>query len=310
MSTSPLTRATGARSRPRIVDAVDEVGQHGQLDAGLAERRQDLLDVAEEQPVGPDHQHALALEREAVRVEQVGGAVQGHDGLAGAGPALHDEHAGQRRPDDLVLLALDGGDDVAQPAGAGRLEGGDERAVALRARRPRPGRSACSPNSSSSMPSSWRPAGGEVAAAGQAHRLAAGGPVERLGDRRPPVDDHRLLVLVGHREAADVEGLAARRRARGRCGRTQRGVAQLQLGEPVGDRVPDDLALEAGLLGAAPADLDHALEPGRRRCAPPRGSRRRGRCRPARPRGRDGSPCGRAAVLEGGASPEFGESPA
>ena len=28
------------------------------------------------------------------------------------------------------------------------------------------------------------------------------------------------------------------------------------------DRVPDDVALEAGLLGAAPADLDHRLEPG------------------------------------------------
>ena len=29
------------------------------------------------------------------------------------------------------------------------------------------------------------------------------------------------------------------------------------------DRVPDDVALEAGLLGAAPPDLDHRLEPGR-----------------------------------------------
>ena len=59
------------------------------------------------------------------------------------------------------------------------------------------------------MPSSWRPRGGEVAAARQPHRRAAGGPVEGLGDRRPPVDDDRLLVLVGHGEAADVEGVAA-----------------------------------------------------------------------------------------------------
>ena len=131
MRRSPLTRAVTARGRrPRDADVGHEVGQHGQLDAGLAERRQHLLDVAEEQPVGPDHQHALALEREPVRVEQVGGAVQRHDGLAGARAALHHEHAGQRGPDDLVLLALDGGDDVAEAAGAGRLERGDERAVA------------------------------------------------------------------------------------------------------------------------------------------------------------------------------------
>ena len=73
--------------------AVEEVGQHRQLDAGLAEAREHLLDVAEEEPVGADHEHALALEREPVGVEQVGGAVEGDDRLAGAGAALHDEHA-------------------------------------------------------------------------------------------------------------------------------------------------------------------------------------------------------------------------
>ena len=51
---------------------------------------------------------------------------------------------------------------------------------------------------------------GEVAAAGEAHRLTAGRPVERLGDRRPPVDHDRLAVLVGDGEAADVEALDAR----------------------------------------------------------------------------------------------------
>ena len=98
MRRSPLTRAREAPVVGPDAHVGHEVGQHGQLDAGLAERRQHLLDVAEEQPVGPDHQHALALEREAVRVEQVGGAVQGHHRLAGARAALHDEHAGQRRP--------------------------------------------------------------------------------------------------------------------------------------------------------------------------------------------------------------------
>ena len=72
---------------------VHEIGQDDLLDAGLAERREDLLDVAEEHPVRPDHQDTLVLEREAVGVEQVGGAVQRHHGLAGAGTALDDEHA-------------------------------------------------------------------------------------------------------------------------------------------------------------------------------------------------------------------------
>ena len=96
----------------------EQVGQHGQLDAGLAEGRQHLLDVAEEEAVGADDEHALALEREPVGVEEVGGPVEGDDGLAGAGPALHDEDAGQLGADDLVLLALDGGDDVGEATGA------------------------------------------------------------------------------------------------------------------------------------------------------------------------------------------------
>src|SRR5690606_10625659 len=73
---------------------------------------------------------ALALEREAVRVEQVGGPVEGDDRLAGAGAALHHEDARQLGADDLVLLRLDRADDVAELAGASGLEGGDERPVA------------------------------------------------------------------------------------------------------------------------------------------------------------------------------------
>ena len=47
----------------------------------------------------------------------------------------------------------------------------------------------------------------EVAAAGEPHRVTSGGPVERLGHRRSPVDDNRLAVLVGDGETPDVERL-------------------------------------------------------------------------------------------------------
>ena len=54
-----------------------------------------------------------------------------HDGLACAGTTLDQQHAGHRCPDDLVLFALDGGDDVTEPAGTRRLDRGDQRALTL-----------------------------------------------------------------------------------------------------------------------------------------------------------------------------------
>ena len=60
--------------------------------AALAERRQHVGDVVEERPVRPDHEHAVAGEPPAVLEQQVGGAVQGDRGLAGARAALHDQH--------------------------------------------------------------------------------------------------------------------------------------------------------------------------------------------------------------------------
>ena len=127
-------RGVGRVAGAAPLDVGHEVGEHDLLDARLAERRQDALDVAEEHAVRADHEHALVLEREAMGVEQVGGAVQGDDGLAGAGAALDDEHAGLRRADDLVLLGLDRGDDVAERAGAAALERGEQRRVAAQRR--------------------------------------------------------------------------------------------------------------------------------------------------------------------------------
>ena len=99
----PLDRHVGHERRGR-----------GQVGAGLAQRRQHLLDVAEEEAVRPDHEHALALERVPVGVQEVRGAMERDRGLAGTRAALHDEHAGEWRADDLVLLGLNRGDDVAR----------------------------------------------------------------------------------------------------------------------------------------------------------------------------------------------------
>ena len=76
-------------------DAREQLARRGHDDGvGLAERRQHLVDVAQEDPVRPDEQHAGARDALAVGVEQERGAVQGDRGLAGARAALHDEHAG------------------------------------------------------------------------------------------------------------------------------------------------------------------------------------------------------------------------
>ena len=77
------------RVRRGRLDARDEVGDGAADDARLAERGQHLVDVAQERRARADDQHAGALQRAPVRVQQVCGAVQRDRSLAGAGPALH-----------------------------------------------------------------------------------------------------------------------------------------------------------------------------------------------------------------------------
>ena len=246
----------------------DEVADHRGVDARFAQRRQHLIDVGQKQPVGPYHQHALPLERKAVGVEQIGGPVERHHRLAGAGPALHHQHAGQRRADHLVLLALDGRHDVGQLARAAFLQCRHQRAVPLhRAVVQRLGRRAeqfVVHAQQRSTPD------GEVAATNQAHRVRSGCSVERFGHRRPPVDHDGVLGSVGHRHASDVKRLGAvgggvahrRRLCVGRlvgaafavgvdATEQQGGVTQFQLGQPGGHAIPDHVPLVTGLEGAA-----------------------------------------------------------
>ena len=132
--------------------------------------------------------------------------MEGDGRLARAGTALDQDDAGQGRPDDLVLLPLDGGDDVGHPAGARPLQGGQQGALADQDEVVPVGSAVRQLVVEAGEPAAPQD---EVAPADQAHRRAGGRPVERLGGRRPPVDDQRLVVLVGDRHPADVVALAA-----------------------------------------------------------------------------------------------------
>ena len=280
MRASPLTLAANARLGGAEADAGHEVGQHDLLHAGLAQRRQHPLDVAQEQAVGPDDQDALVLQREPVRVEQVGGAVEGDDGLAGARATLHHEHAGLRRADDLVLLALDGGHDVAEAAGAALLEGGDQRGVAAEAGPVAVALLDVGADAEVALAEQLvfdveelAALHGEVATPGQSHRVAARGPVERLGHRCPPVDHDRLPLGVGHGQPPEVERLHALGAARvadlgaallGQpvdAAEDEHGVVEVELGEAAVEGLLEHVALVAVLVGAAPARLGEVPEP-------------------------------------------------
>ena len=99
-----------------------------------------------------------------------------------------------------------------------------------------------------------------MTASGQAHRIAAGGPVEGLSRGGPPVDGHRLLVVVPHRHPAHIEPVAAPLFSPVKAAEHQRGVTDVESAEASANRIPDDLALIAGLMGAARSHLHHVLQ--------------------------------------------------
>ena len=249
----------------------EQVGQHGLLHAGLPQRGQHLLDVGEEQAVGPHHQHALALQGEPVGVQQVGGPMQRHHGLAGAGASLHHHDARHLRADHPVLLALDGGHDVAETTSASRLQRGDQCA------RARPSVEAAIAGMAAGAvevpvgqveadggllaeelvldPQQGAAPGCEVPPALQAERLAAGGPVEGLGHRCPPVHQDRVVIGVPQTDPSDVEPLTRSRRVD--AAEHQRPVPDVELGQPGEGGFQHGLALESGLGGAAPTGAEH-----------------------------------------------------
>ena len=299
-------RAVGADVivRPEELHAGHEVGEHDLLDTGFAQRRQHALDVPQEHAVRSDDEHSLVLEREPMRVEQVRSTVQGHNGLARTRATLHDEHPVLRRADDLVLLALDRGDDVSERPGAPTLERGEQRRVAAQAGSVGafgPGRARRSveafvvaepevslPEEFVLEPQQLATLDREVPPPKQPHRAPARGTVERLGHGRAPIDDHRLAVLVGDSEPADVEALDGVGRLGGTVDTTEheRRVAEVEISEPFEQGLVEGVSLEPGLERATEVGLGHvAHSPGSlaTRC---RDTRTRGRCRPVRQRDR------------------------
>jgi hypothetical protein len=194
----------------------DEILDRGVPDLRLAQRREHGGDMLEERRVRPDHEHARAAEPLPVGVEQPGRAVQADGGLARAGGALDADGDGDVRADDLVLLRLDGGDDVAHRADAGALDlaGEDRRVAAVREQNPGVGVMGAGGGDGRRVEDLvlvGRDAAvldAEPPAPGDTERLAASGAVEGARDVRAPVDDDGVTGLVGDVAAADVPAFA------------------------------------------------------------------------------------------------------
>ena len=109
----------------------------------------------------------------------------------------------------------------------------------------------------------------KVAAAHDAHRITPRGPVKRLSNRRPPIDDHRFAILVGHREPTNVKALKTVRRF---CGavdspKDQRSVAEIQIGQPFYQSTIEGVPLETRLKGPTKIGLMDVAEPPSRAAA-------------------------------------------
>ena len=241
MRTSPFTAAVASDSVPRTFSRGFERGGRGEAHFVLAERREHLVDVAQE-----DRARARPAARPATR--GACGACRGGTRRGAARPRscrCRDRRATTRMPARSARIASSCS--AWMVATMSRMRPVRSwSSAASSAPSPttvKPDASAASAsNTSSSMPMQAPAVGLEVAAAGDAHRLDRGRPVEGLGDRRAPVDDQRREVVVGDRDAADVERLrlggarvgSASSGAAGRGGRSRAACRRCR-GWPAGD---------------------------------------------------------------------------
>ncbi len=226
----------GARRASR---AGVQLGRRGESHRLLSERRQHLLHIPQEDSARADEQHTLPLETGAVGEQQIGGAMKRDGRLPGPRSALDDEGSPEGSPDDGILLALDGGDDVAHTARAAALETGEKGGLTdkdeVAARLPVEqlvfdGGKAPSPEE-------------EVTAADDPEGIGRCGPVERLGDRSTPVDDERVALGVEDGQAADMESLAV---VAVEPPEGDRGIADIERRQPAGRHVNAYVTLHTG----------------------------------------------------------------
>ena len=130
--------------------------------------------------------------------------MQRDDGLPGAWSALDDENAVQAVADDAVLVRLDGGDDVAHPAGPGLAERRQQRGLAGQV-----GLVDGVQVEHVVVQADDPPARGpQVPAAGDAVPLHWGSPVERLRRLGAPVGEQQIALGAAQREPADIQAIA------------------------------------------------------------------------------------------------------
>ena len=272
-----LVRVDGGRDDDAVAEPAGGREHHGRL----AQRGEHAADVADESGAGADDQYAAAgegcealplcrrqISRElasltplempfAVGVEQVGDAVQRDRGLPGPRAALDDHDAGERQPDDRVLLGLDRRDDVAHRRPARRLQCGEQRRI---------GRgSGIGAAVQHVVVESGDPLVGrrsrelEMPSPGHAERRRQRRAVERPGGGCPPVDERTLPVRgVGEPDAADVArrlvGVVEPAEAETRAGGGQRA-------DPFRPAVHGDVALPPGAEFPAGRRGQHAPRP-------------------------------------------------
>jgi hypothetical protein len=197
-------------------------------------------------------------------------STQRRDRLAGARPALDHQDALQRGADDPVLLGLDGGDDVAHPAGAPGGDAGDQHGLAgqrpaVRLGQPVEVEDLVVDAGDGALP------GVDVPAPDQAGRILGGGGVEGLRRGRAPVDELGLVLVVAQPDPPDVQcgtELLVRTVIRITVGaaEAQAVLDRVQLGEPPRLFRRRDVALDPGLEG--PAGTAAALRLGERALGP------------------------------------------
>ena len=137
--------------------------------------------------------------------QQVGGPVQGDRRLPGAGTSLHDEHLVHRGPDHEVLLGLDRGHDLAHGTGPLGADLGQHRVGDAAGDVRRVGVVEVLVEVRRQLALVEHEATPQV----DAQRIGTGRPVERRGDRGPPVDDDGIVGVVLDVAATDVPRLAA-----------------------------------------------------------------------------------------------------